>query len=191
MDYFIHMLLYFLRLEEYFSVIKCTFYIIDCVQGLEFFHCKFYIIGLEKNHFGPKSILLCTNRKWGFLQWTQSWMGGPTIYLYNFWTFILTEFSGWLRDFSQKLRREMQGCFRWIGSWGRELAFNVLYLNKSLAAEVSLCAGSVAIIMKIPTTYSRCNAKANYNFWIFLSLLLLISKINHVSLWLQFSSRHL
>ena len=62
------MLLYFLRLEEYFSVIICTFYIIDCVQGLEFFHCNFYIIRLEKNHFGPKSILLCTNRKWGFLQ---------------------------------------------------------------------------------------------------------------------------
>ena len=46
------MLLYFLRLEEYFSVIMCTFYIIDCVQGLEFFHCNFYTIGLEKNHFG-------------------------------------------------------------------------------------------------------------------------------------------
>ena len=68
MNYFIHMLLYLLRCEEYFSVIICTFYIIDCVQGLEFFHCNFYIIGLEKNHFGPKSILLCTNRKWGFLQ---------------------------------------------------------------------------------------------------------------------------
>ena len=72
MNYFIHMLLYFLRLEEYFSVIICTFYIIDCVQGLEFFHCNFYIIGLEKNHFGPNSILLCTNRKWGFLQWCLS-----------------------------------------------------------------------------------------------------------------------
>ena len=53
------MLLYFLRLEEYFSVIICTFYIIDCVQGLEFFHCNFYIIRLEKNHFGPKSIQRC------------------------------------------------------------------------------------------------------------------------------------
>ena len=42
------MLLYLLRCEEYFSVIICTFYIIDCVQGLEFFHCNFYIIGLEK-----------------------------------------------------------------------------------------------------------------------------------------------
>ena len=70
MNYFIHMLLYLLRCEEYFSVIKCTYYIIDCVQGLEFFHYNFYIIRLEKNHFGPKSILLCTNRKWGFLQCT-------------------------------------------------------------------------------------------------------------------------
>ena len=70
MNYFIHMLLYFLRCEEYFSVKICTFYNIDCVQGLEFFHCNLYIIRLEKNHFGPKSIILCTNRKWGFLQCT-------------------------------------------------------------------------------------------------------------------------
>ena len=68
------MLLYFLRLEEYFSVIICTFYIIDCVQGLEFFHCNFYIIRLEKNHFGPKSMLLCTNRKWGFLQCSSTFL---------------------------------------------------------------------------------------------------------------------
>ena len=64
------MLLYLLKCEEYFSVIICTFFIIDCVQGIEFFHCNFYNIRLEKNHFGPKSILLCTNRKWGFLQWS-------------------------------------------------------------------------------------------------------------------------
>ena len=54
---------YLLRLEEYFSVITCTFYIIDCLQGLGFLHCNFYILRLEINHFGPKSILLCTNRR--------------------------------------------------------------------------------------------------------------------------------
>ena len=58
MNYFIHMLLYLLRLEEYFSVITCTFYIIDCLQGLGFLLCNFYILRLEINHFGPKSILL-------------------------------------------------------------------------------------------------------------------------------------
>ena len=50
-------------------------YFLHCclLTGLGFLHCNFYILRLEGNHFGPKSILPCTNRKWGFLQCCMRW----------------------------------------------------------------------------------------------------------------------